>query len=547
MSALRLEQVLQRAMASGVLPPTASPPAQDVRPWPVVLLTGLGAWLAAIPLLGVVWLLFGDWISRSAGSYAIGVLVLVGAIAVLRSPQVPLFVEQLAVPALLVGGGSLAFGLFRDLPQQGAAALLAVVALGVAAVIAQPWLRVLLGVVAAGMAALACLPDQAWWSGRGDTTRFGVAWQASFALWLFAGWVQRQVLAGGARARAAAALESIGAGWLLAVLAGLAWWSGMSFLVGASLGGGLAGEIAREVGTGRSVASSAGPLQIVSVLLTLGAAFWLARAWPTLRRPWCAGVAATLLVLAWFMPALGAVWLALAACASSQRWRLAGAAALAAAWIVGSFYYALQWPLSSKAVVLIGVGVVLAALARLAPRAHAADADAAPRALPERFARSAQVGIAVSALAVLAVANVGIWQKEQLIAHGQPVYVELAPVDPRSLMQGDFMRLNFRVPEEVQTKLDSLLTASRPRLIVRLDERGIASVLRPDTGTPLEVGEMGVELTPKNGGWVFVTDAWYFREGEAQRWAQAKYGEFRVGADGRALLVGLVGANLQPL
>ena len=47
---------------------------------------------------------------------------------------------------------------------------------------------------------------------------------------------------------------------------------------------------------------------------------------------------------------------------------------------------------------------------------------------------------------MLPVANVGIWQKEQLIAHGQPVFVELAPVDPRSLMQGDYMRLEFRVP-----------------------------------------------------------------------------------------------------
>ena len=47
---------------------------------------------------------------------------------------------------------------------------------------------------------------------------------------------------------------------------------------------------------------------------------------------------------------------------------------------------------------------------------------------------------------MLAVANAGIWQKETLIAEGKPIFVELGPVDPRSLMQGDYMRLAFRLP-----------------------------------------------------------------------------------------------------
>jgi uncharacterized membrane-anchored protein len=46
---------------------------------------------------------------------------------------------------------------------------------------------------------------------------------------------------------------------------------------------------------------------------------------------------------------------------------------------------------------------------------------------------------------------------------------------------------------------------------------------------------------------VLVTDAWFFAEGEAERWQAARYGEFRVDDSGRALLVGLRGAALQPL
>jgi uncharacterized membrane-anchored protein len=282
-------------------------------------------------------------------------------------------------------------------------------------------------------------------------------------------------------------------------------------------------------------------------LLTVAAALWAARQWPTLRNAWNAGVALVLAALAWFMPALGALLLALALCVTMHRWRLAATAGLAAAWTVGAFYYQLDWPLANKSVVLVAAGAVLGGLAWLASRASPAT-ESSPQATPrppETFASRA--GIALAALATLGVANFAIWQKEDLIARGQPIYVELAPIDPRSLMQGDFMRLNFRVPAEVQAHAGSLLGTTRPRVVARRDARGVANVLRQDTGAPLLADELRIELTPKDGRWILVSDAWFFKEGQAQRWAAAKYGEFRVESSGRALLVGLRGANLEPL
>ncbi|MCG3189673.1 MAG: hypothetical protein LKCHEGNO_02158 [Burkholderiaceae bacterium] len=146
---------------------------------------------------------------------------------------------------------------------------------------------------------------------------------------------------------------------------------------------------------------------------------------------------------------------------------------------------------------------------------------------------------------VLASANVGIWQKERLIRDGQAVFVELAPVDPRSLMQGDYMRLNFRLPPGLERI--SLAGAKRPHVIARRDARGVATLLRLDDGGALAAGEMRIELSPKGGGWILVSDAWFFAEGEAQRWARAKYAEFRVEPGGRALLVGLRGPGLEAL
>jgi len=546
MSRQPLDAVLQAGISEGLLPAGATAPAENDRPWPVVLLTALGAWLATLPLLGVVGMLLGDLISRSAGPYLIGILMLTGAVVVLRSRSVPLFVEQLAVPALLVGGGSLGFGLFRDLHHTTGAAVLCLVSLGVAVLVRGAWLRVLLGAAGAILFVIAGSPLRWRFDGDFALDRFWLSWHLAAAVWLLALWLQRQLRGDAVRARAAAALESVAAGWLLATLAGLAWWSGMTFLVGGSLGGGFVGEVARELGRRAPAAWSLGVRQGLSAVLALAAMLWAVRRWPALGQLAYAGVGLVLVALAWFMPALGAALLALAVCATSARWRLAATAGVAAAWIIGAFYYQLDWPLATKAAVLVGAGAVLGALGWWAGAAYRAS-QAAPAAPENQGGATARWGIAASVVAVLAVANVGIWQKEDLIAHGQPVYVELAPVDPRSLMQGDFMRLNFRMPGEVQSRLDGLSSSQRPRMVARRDERGVASLVRLDDGTPLAAEEFRFELTPKDGRWILVSDAWFFREGEAQRWQPAKYGEFRVDTNGKALLVGLRGPNLEAL
>jgi uncharacterized membrane-anchored protein len=284
----------------------------------------------------------------------------------------------------------------------------------------------------------------------------------------------------------------------------------------------------------------------VSAVLALAGMLRMVRRWPATGQLPHACVAAVLVALAWFMPALGAVLLALIVCATSARWRLVPPAGVAAAWIVGAFYYQLDWPLAIKAAVLMGAGAVLGALGWWAGVAYRATHAASPAAEAQSGA-PARWGIVASVVAVLAVANTGIWQKEDLIARGRPVYVELAAVDPRSLMQGDFMQLNFRMPAEVQARLQGLTTNQRPRVVARRDERGVATLMRLEDGAALGEDELLLELTPKDGRWLLVSDAWFFREGEAQRWQPAKYGEFRVDASGKALLVGLRGPNLEAL
>lgn len=156
--------------------------------------------------------------------------------------------------------------------------------------------------------------------------------------------------------------------------------------------------------------------------------------------------------------------------------------------------------------------------------------------------------VVLTAVCTLVVANIGIAQKERTIAQGRKVLVELAPVDPRSLMQGDYMQLNFRLPSEDRDAEKEDLRGGRLYAIGKLDDRGVVQWLRTGPASePLAPGEQRFELTPRGGRWTLVTDAWYFREGDGQRWEQARYGEFRVEPDGRALLVGMADGELRPI
>ncbi|MEC5159723.1 MULTISPECIES: GDYXXLXY domain-containing protein [unclassified Janthinobacterium] len=540
MSGARLARIVQQARAAGVLPADAVVPARDSRPWPLLLMSALGAWLAALPLLLGLGIMLGEVLMRGPGPYLVGAAMLVAAAMAFRSSGLTLFAEQLALPALLVGLGMLAFGLGRDLPEQVAAAVLAVLVCALAWLLPRDWLRVLLGAAACLLLVAACVLGRGFLSLERYPFGFWLAWQAALLCWVGAQRLQRRLGGDGAGARHAALLECVGAGWLLATLAGLAHWSGTSFLVGASFGG--AGRVLWGAADGMGWYGAL--MQAGSAALALAAAATLARAWPGLRQPWLVGVALVLVGLAWLMPALGALWLALALCAANARWLSAAAAACAAAWVVGGFYYQLELPLATKALLLLGAAVALAALVWLAPTSGAAAA--APAAAADLGARRSRLAIGACALAVLLLANGAIWQKEQLIAQGRPVYVDLVPVDPRSLMQGDFMSLRFPLPEGMNWQPQHW-SEQRPYVVAHSDARGVAAIKRVHGVEALAAGEFLMQLTPKNGSWVLVTDAWFFKEGEAERWSKARYGEFRVAPDGRALLVGMRGAKLEKL
>ena len=153
----------------------------------------------------------------------------------------------------------------------------------------------------------------------------------------------------------------------------------------------------------------------------------------------------------------------------------------------------------------------------------------------------------IACLAVLALVNFSIRGKERQLAEGSVVFLELAPVDPRSLMQGDYMALRFKMANDALPPIKGSASVSDGRIVALLDERSIAAFRRLEDGASLAGRELLLRYRVRNGELKFATNAFFFQEGSARRYEGARYGEFRVAPDGELLLTGLRGAELQPL
>ena len=154
--------------------------------------------------------------------------------------------------------------------------------------------------------------------------------------------------------------------------------------------------------------------------------------------------------------------------------------------------------------------------------------------------------VLVTGLVILAIVNFGIYHRERLLTRGEVVLLELSPVDPRSLMQGDYMRLNFAAADQAFAGLKPGSRADG-HLIVRLGDRRVGRFRRLADARPLAPGEMILRYRVRNGRPQFGTNAFFFQEGRADAFQGARYGEFRVGADGEMILTGLRDAALKPL
>ncbi|RKZ41228.1 MAG: hypothetical protein DRQ49_05780 [Gammaproteobacteria bacterium] len=152
--------------------------------------------------------------------------------------------------------------------------------------------------------------------------------------------------------------------------------------------------------------------------------------------------------------------------------------------------------------------------------------------------------VLIIAVIVLALVNFEIYQKEQLLAEGTTVLLELAPRDPRSIMQGDYMVLRYHI-----ARLPALSKVEKDGyLVIERDEKQVAQFSRIyEEGTVLEANESLLRFRKRQRDIRLGAESFFFQEGHAEYYNNARYGELRVAPSGDSVLVGLRDAELKPL
>ncbi|RXJ74787.1 hypothetical protein CS022_00760 [Veronia nyctiphanis] len=160
----------------------------------------------------------------------------------------------------------------------------------------------------------------------------------------------------------------------------------------------------------------------------------------------------------------------------------------------------------------------------------------------------------------LLMVNLNIVSKETLLTEGKPVFLRLAPVDPRSLLQGDYMRLDYALSRDIYAARQTLISddsasySERERqigsegfVVLKPDERNVGQFVRLDDGTPIKQDEIKLAYKVHKNRMRIAVDSFFFQEGHAKAYETARYAEYRVSEQGDWLLASLFDEQLNEI
>jgi len=245
---------------------------------------------------------------------------------------------------------------------------------------------------------------------------------------------------------------------------------------------------------------------------------------------------------------------------------------------LGGFYYQLSIPLLYKGALLVSFAVIFAIVTLFL---HARYKTPSQSAVENHSVFKAPIWlVGVFVIALLGAVNYKVQQFEDVLATGKPIVLKIAPVDPRSLMQGDYMILNYAILSEFQqsqvlpesneslesnesidtlesnettetTGIDeSSPSGNKAYLLVHLDKNHVATFCEEQSDIPTDFKHCtpNVYLPIRYKGWLpeLPSQDYFFAEGKGEHYAQAEYAEYRF-KDGILLLARLLDKDLKGL
>ena len=158
--------------------------------------------------------------------------------------------------------------------------------------------------------------------------------------------------------------------------------------------------------------------------------------------------------------------------------------------------------------------------------------------LTHLFEQARLVVMAAMTVGILILVNSQIAIKERIIENGDALLLRLAPRDPRSLLQGDYLALRYAISNKV-AQAAKVAQMTDGRIIVELAQDGEASFVGLYEKQPLTQTQRLLRFRKRGDSVRLASDTYFFEEGQWETYAGARFGELRVSEDGNAVLTGL--------
>ena len=156
--------------------------------------------------------------------------------------------------------------------------------------------------------------------------------------------------------------------------------------------------------------------------------------------------------------------------------------------------------------------------------------------------RARTIVLAVTVATVLLAINVEIAGKEQIVRNGTTVLLQIAPRDPRSLLQGDYMALRYTMAGVVANAAEQF-EMNDGIAVIELGELNEAKFVSLYKDQSLQDGQHLLRYRKRGDSVRLASDAYFFEEGSGQEYRGARFGEIRINTEGDAVLIGLLDAD----
>jgi len=216
------------------------------------------------------------------------------------------------------------------------------------------------------------------------------------------------------------------------------------------------------------------------------------------------------------------------------------------------YYYNLQATLLVKSIVLIVLGLAMLASWFVLRYMYANfSRDKLSKHKPRTLNQNKYLALVTTVMVLIAI-NININAKEDLIENGEVLLFKLAPVDPRSIMQGDYMRLRFELEGKIVAGMglwnqQNTIIKNYGKVIVKKAANNIVSYIGIYKDQEIKDNQRLISFKIYSKKVTFTTNAFYFQEGQVSHFRKAEYGEFKISEDGEMLLVHMVDKDLKVL